>query len=149
MDNQKHCMSIKQAKLIVNAHKHNLLNSLLAADFKRIGTKWSWMTWEGTSWCTALLLVVTCTHCTLWTTILIRFCCLPPFQLLTEESGRQIWTMSQISQSRNPCERVEGVAFIVTEAEMRSVEALSCRNPGSWGRNYRKCRWRGHANITS
>ena len=27
MDNQIHCMSIKQAKLIVNAHKHNLLNS--------------------------------------------------------------------------------------------------------------------------
>ena len=27
MDNQKHCMSIKRAKLIVNAHKHNLLNS--------------------------------------------------------------------------------------------------------------------------
>ena len=27
MDNQNHCMSIKQAKLTVNAHKHNLLNS--------------------------------------------------------------------------------------------------------------------------
>ena len=27
MENQKHYMSIKQAKLIVNAHKHNLLNS--------------------------------------------------------------------------------------------------------------------------
>ena len=27
MDNQKHCMSFKQAKLIVNAHKHNLLHS--------------------------------------------------------------------------------------------------------------------------
>ena len=27
MDNQNHCMSIQQAKLIVNAHKHNLLNS--------------------------------------------------------------------------------------------------------------------------
>ena len=28
MDNQNHCtMRIKQAKLIVNAHKHNLLNS--------------------------------------------------------------------------------------------------------------------------
>ena len=27
MDNQNYCMSIKQAKLIVNAHKHNLLNS--------------------------------------------------------------------------------------------------------------------------
>ena len=27
MDNQNHCMSIKQARLIVNAHKHNLLNS--------------------------------------------------------------------------------------------------------------------------
>ena len=27
MDNQNQCMSIKQAKLIVNAHKHNLLNS--------------------------------------------------------------------------------------------------------------------------
>ena len=25
MDNQNHCMSIKQARLIVNAHKHNLL----------------------------------------------------------------------------------------------------------------------------
>ena len=28
MDNQNQCMGIKQAKLIVNAHKHNLLNSL-------------------------------------------------------------------------------------------------------------------------
>ena len=28
MDNQNHCMSIKQAELIVNAHKHNLLNSV-------------------------------------------------------------------------------------------------------------------------
>ena len=27
MDNQNHCMSIKQAKLIENDHKHNLLNS--------------------------------------------------------------------------------------------------------------------------
>ena len=27
MENQNHCMSIKQAQLIVNAHKHNLLNS--------------------------------------------------------------------------------------------------------------------------
>ena len=27
MDNQNHRMSIEQAKLIVNAHKHNLLNS--------------------------------------------------------------------------------------------------------------------------
>ena len=27
MDNQNHCMGIKQARLIVNAHKHNLLNS--------------------------------------------------------------------------------------------------------------------------
>ena len=27
MDNQNYCMSIKQSKLIVNAHKHNLLNS--------------------------------------------------------------------------------------------------------------------------
>ena len=27
MDNQIHFMSIKQAKLIVNAHKHKLLNS--------------------------------------------------------------------------------------------------------------------------
>ena len=27
MDNQNHCMSIKQARLIVNAHKHNLLKS--------------------------------------------------------------------------------------------------------------------------
>ena len=27
MGNQKHCMSIKQAKLKVNAHMHNLLNS--------------------------------------------------------------------------------------------------------------------------
>ena len=27
MDNQNHCMSIKQARLIVKAHKHNLLNS--------------------------------------------------------------------------------------------------------------------------
>ena len=27
MDNQNHCMSIKQAKHIVNAHKHNWLNS--------------------------------------------------------------------------------------------------------------------------
>ena len=26
MDNQNHCMSIKQAKLVVNAHKRNLLN---------------------------------------------------------------------------------------------------------------------------
>ena len=25
MDNQNHCMSIKQARLIVNARKHNLL----------------------------------------------------------------------------------------------------------------------------
>ena len=25
MDNKNHCMSIKQARLIVNAHKHNLL----------------------------------------------------------------------------------------------------------------------------
>ena len=25
MDNQSHCMSIKQARLIVNVHKHNLL----------------------------------------------------------------------------------------------------------------------------
>ena len=25
MDNQNHCMSIKQARLIVNANKHNLL----------------------------------------------------------------------------------------------------------------------------
>ena len=25
MDNQNHCMSIKQARFIVNAHKHNLL----------------------------------------------------------------------------------------------------------------------------
>ena len=29
MKNLNHCMSIKQAKLIVNAHKHNLLNSFL------------------------------------------------------------------------------------------------------------------------
>ena len=28
MDNQNHRMSTKQTKLIVNAHKHNLLNSL-------------------------------------------------------------------------------------------------------------------------
>ena len=28
MHNQDHCMSIKQANLIVNAHIHNLLNSL-------------------------------------------------------------------------------------------------------------------------
>ena len=27
MDNQKNCRSIKQARLIVNAHKRNLLNS--------------------------------------------------------------------------------------------------------------------------
>jgi len=27
MPNQNHCMNIKQARLIVNAHKHNLLNS--------------------------------------------------------------------------------------------------------------------------
>jgi len=27
MENHDHCKSIKQAKLIVNAHKHNLLNS--------------------------------------------------------------------------------------------------------------------------
>ena len=27
MENQNHCISIKQVKLIVNAHKHNLLNS--------------------------------------------------------------------------------------------------------------------------
>ena len=27
MENRNHCMSIEQAKLIVNAHKHNLLNS--------------------------------------------------------------------------------------------------------------------------
>ena len=27
MDNQNHCMGIKQARLIVNAHKHNLLKS--------------------------------------------------------------------------------------------------------------------------
>ena len=26
MDNQNHCMRIKQARLIVNAHKHNLIN---------------------------------------------------------------------------------------------------------------------------
>ena len=25
MDNQNHCMSIKQARVLVNAHKHNLL----------------------------------------------------------------------------------------------------------------------------
>ena len=28
MDNQNHYMSIKQARLIVNAHKHNLLKSV-------------------------------------------------------------------------------------------------------------------------
>ena len=27
MDNRNHCMSVKQAKCIVNAHKHNSLNS--------------------------------------------------------------------------------------------------------------------------
>ena len=33
MDNQIHCMSIKQAKLIVNAHKHNLLNSFCNSEY--------------------------------------------------------------------------------------------------------------------
>ena len=27
MDNQNHCMSIKLARLIINAHKHNLLTA--------------------------------------------------------------------------------------------------------------------------
>ena len=27
MENQYHCMNIKQAKLILNAHKHNILTS--------------------------------------------------------------------------------------------------------------------------
>ena len=30
MDNQNHCMSIKQARLIVNAHKYNLLMNSFA-----------------------------------------------------------------------------------------------------------------------
>jgi len=42
MDNQNHCMSIKQARLIVNSHKHILLNCFLVyygflVKFCRIG----------------------------------------------------------------------------------------------------------------
>ena len=40
MDNQNHCMSIKQARLIVNAHKHNLLiNSFLHFGKPWLGTE--------------------------------------------------------------------------------------------------------------
>jgi len=38
MDNQNHCMTIKQARLVVNAHKHKLsfLNDLINFNFKYV-----------------------------------------------------------------------------------------------------------------
>ena len=39
MENQNHCMSIKQAKLIVNAHKHNLLKSFCSNGYFCVNMK--------------------------------------------------------------------------------------------------------------